>query len=219
MSDRNIGRVQELAQKYYARQDATGWFEELYSQAEGDVGAIPWAKLTVNPHLASWLEDNQIRGEGKTALVIGCGLGDDAEALASLGFEVVAFDVSPSAIAWCQRRHNSSVNYLVDDLLQPQIIADKKYDFILESYTIQALPADIRIQAIANIAGFLAPGAKLLVICRGREIDEPAHTLPYPLTKAELAYFEVLGLQQVSFEECGDSQVRRFRIVYTNSNT
>ncbi|WP_036481024.1 bifunctional 2-polyprenyl-6-hydroxyphenol methylase/3-demethylubiquinol 3-O-methyltransferase UbiG [Myxosarcina sp. GI1] len=216
MSDRNIGRVQELAQKYYARQDATGWFEELYSLAEGDIGAIPWAKLTVNPHLADWLEQNRIKGQGRTALVIGCGLGDDAEALANFDFEVTAFDVSHSAIAWCNRRFpNSSVNYLRDDLLQPQVLVGKKFDFVLEAYTIQALPADIRIQAIANIPRFLAPDGKLLVICRGREIDEPANELPYPLTKTELAYFEELGLQQVSFEECGDSQVRRFRIVYT----
>lgn len=216
MSDRNIGRVQELAQKYYARQDATGWFEELYSLAKGDIGAIPWAKLTVNPHLTDWLEQNQIQGEGKTALVIGCGLGDDAEALANLGFKVTAFDVSSSAIAWCQRRFpNSTVNYLVDDLLQPQTLAGSQFDFVLEAYTIQALPADIRLQAIANIPRFLTPEGKLLVICRGRDIDEPANELPYPLTKAELAYFEELGLKQVSFEECGDTEIRRFRIVYT----
>ncbi|MCC5670705.1 class I SAM-dependent methyltransferase [Nostoc sp. CHAB 5784] len=41
---------------------------------------------------------------GQKALVIGCGLGDDAEAIASLGFEVTAFDISPTAIAWCQER-------------------------------------------------------------------------------------------------------------------
>ncbi|MGV2826390.1 class I SAM-dependent methyltransferase [Myxosarcina sp. GI1(2024)] len=216
MSDRHIGRVQELAQKYYARQDATGWFEELYSRAEGDVEAIPWAKSTVNPYLAGWLTDNQVRGEGKTALVIGCGLGDDAEALASVGFKVVAFDISSSAIAWCKQRFpDSSVTYLVDNLLQPQTLVGSRFDFVLESYTIQALPAEIRIQAIAKIAGFLAPGGQLLVICRGREIDEPAERLPYPLTKAELAYFQEVGLQEVSFEECGDYQVRRFRIVYT----
>ena len=50
------------------------------------------------------------------ALIIGCGLGDDAEALAKLGFEVTAFDISTSAIAWCQQRFpDSTVNYLVAD--------------------------------------------------------------------------------------------------------
>lgn len=38
------------------------------------------------------------------AVVIGCGLGDDAEYLASMGYEVTAFDISPTAIAMCHTR-------------------------------------------------------------------------------------------------------------------
>ena len=39
------------------------------------------------------------RAEGSRALVVGSGLGDDAEHVASLGFDTVAFDVAPTAIA------------------------------------------------------------------------------------------------------------------------
>ena len=225
MNETNKSRVQELAQKSYAKNDPTGWFEELYSTAAGDEGAIPWANLTVNHNLVSWLEHKKLQGAGKTALVVGCGLGDDAEAIAKLGFEVIGFDVSPTAIAWCEQRFpNSAVNYLVDDLLNPQVISDRTFDFIFESYTLQALPASVRPQGMKSLSQLLAPQGTLLTICRGREPDQPATNLPFPLTKDELAYFEQLGLEQVRLEDYGDpkarhqpnpqSEIRRFRIEY-----
>lgn len=218
----NQSRVQELAQQSYARNDPTGWFEELYSGAQGDESAIPWAKSTVNVNLAHWIEQHNLRGFGKTALVVGCGLGDDAEALVELGYKVTGFDISSTAIAWCQKRFpDSQVNYLVDDLLQPQTIVNDSYDFVLESYTLQALPAVVRPQGMETIARLIREQGTLLVICRGRDADEPAEELPYPLTKQELAYFEQLGLEQVKFEDYiqpENSTIRRFRIEYTKQS-
>ena len=218
MTETNRNRVEELSQKSYSRNDPTGWFEELYSNAKGDDSAIPWADLTVNPNLANWIEKNNIKGEGKTALVVGSGLGDDAEALSALGFAVTGFDISPTAIAWSQKRFpNSRVNYVVDDLLNPNLICDRTFDFILESYTLQALPANVRPQGMRSISKLLAPQGRLLVICRGRDPEQPATSLPFPLTKKELAYLEQLGLEQVEFEDYCDREsrsVRRFRIEY-----
>lgn len=227
MSETNRNTVQKLVQKSYDRNDPTGWFEELYSAAQGEESAIPWADLTVNPNLASWIKNNQLAGQGKKALVVGCGLGDDAEAIAELGFKVVGFDISPTAIAWCQKRFpNSLVDYVIDDLLHPKMIHQQQYDFILESYTLQALPANVRPQGIESIRKLLAPQGRLLIICRGRDLEQPATTLPFPLTKSELAYVEQLGLELVKFEDYLDrgrlalkrefQPVRRFRIEYLN---
>lgn len=214
-------KVRNLASQYLNSHNPTGWFEELYSSAQGNLEAIPWANLTVNPHLAAWIKQRKINGTGKTALVVGCGLGDDAEALNDLGFQVVGFDVSPSAISWCQQRFpNSMVSYCVDDLLRPQVLVKRQFDFVLEAYTLQALPDSVRHQAIATIAQFIAPGGSLLVICRGRDADEPQGELPWPLTKAELTYFEELGLKQVKFADYikqENSPVRRFRVEYRNT--
>ena len=219
MNQTNKSKFGELAAKYYERNDPTGWFEELYNTAEGDESTIPWAHLKVNPNLADWIVDRDLQGKNKTALVVGCGLGDDAEALSKLGFKVVAFDIAPTAIAWCQKRFpNSSVNYLTDDLLHPQVISDRQYDFILESYTLQAIPATIRPQGIKSISRLLAPGGRLLIICRGRDASQPATGLPFPLLKQELNYFQELGLQEVNFEDYQEGEstpVRRFRIEYT----
>ena len=92
-------RGQRLARESLASGDVTGWFEILYAGAQGDAQAVQWTDMEVNPHLAAWLERAGLGGGGKRALVIGCGLGDDAEELARAGFAVVAFDVSPTAIA------------------------------------------------------------------------------------------------------------------------
>ena len=63
----------------YKRGEASGWFEPVYEQAAGDDEAIPWARMSAHPVFLDWLEQSPITGLGKNALVIGCGLGDDAE--------------------------------------------------------------------------------------------------------------------------------------------
>ena len=218
----NPTRVSELSAKYIQQDDPTGWFEELYSQAQGEAGQIPWAKLTVNPHLASWIAKNNVEGKGKKALVVGCGLGDDAEALSDIGFEVTGFDISASAIAWCKQRFpDTSVNYVVSDALKPEAAWKESFDFILESYTLQAVPQSVRQPIMSTIAFYLAPGGMLLIICRGRDIEEDAGTSPpWALTKEELSFLE-LKLERVSFEDYFDSRnppIRRFRIQYSKDN-
>ena len=55
------------------------WFEELYAQVESSGrSVVPWADLEANPNLVAWLDREQLDGAGKSALVVGCGLGDDA---------------------------------------------------------------------------------------------------------------------------------------------
>ena len=212
-------KARQLAAKFILQNDPTGWFEELYSQAKGDSQEIPWADLTVNRNLAQWLDANQIQGNDKTALVVGSGLGDDAEALSKIGFEVTGFDIASSAIAWSQKRFpTSKVKYVVADALKFEKTWENKFDFILESYTLQSVPDHIRQQIMKNITKYLRPLGTLLVICRGREITEEINDLPYPLNKDELALFEQLGLKNITFEDYIDKKnppTRRFRIQYT----
>ena len=214
-------RARQIAAKFIQQNDPTGWFEELYSQAKGNSQEIPWADLTVNPNLAQWLDANHIQGDEQTALVIGSGLGDDAEALSKIGFEVTGLDIAPSAIAWSQKRFpTSKVKYVVADALKFEKTWENKFNFILESYTLQSVPNYIRQQIMKNITKYLRPLGTLLVICRGREITEEVNDLPYPLTKEELILFENLGLNKITFEDYIDQEnslVRRFRIQYTKS--
>ncbi len=129
-----------MAKAALNRGDHVGWFEELYAAAESGSAVVPWADLHVNPQLSSWnlLDTARI----SSALVVGCGLGDDAEWLAAQGFAVTAFDISATAIVACRRRFpHSSVDYVQTSLLSPpaEWIADP-FDLVVESYTIQVLP-------------------------------------------------------------------------------
>lgn len=214
-------RAQQLAAEFLARSDANGWFEALYAEAGNDYAVVPWADLAPNPNLVEWSIAQELKGVGKTALVIGCGYGDDAEFLAELGFAVVAFDVSQTAIAQCNQRYpNSSVSYQVADVLNPPAIGSQGFDFVLESYTLQVLPPDLRSVAISKISTLIAPLGQLLVIARGREEIDPPGQMPYPLTRRELATFENLGLSSQSFEDYLDKEnppVRRFRALYKSN--
>ncbi|BDM82142.1 class I SAM-dependent methyltransferase [Acaryochloris marina] len=216
-------RAQQLAAEFLARADAQGWFEALYAEAGNDYAAVPWADLTPNLNLVEWSIAQGLKGAGKTALVIGCGYGDDAEFLAELGFEVVAFDVSTTAIAQCNQRFpNSPVSYQVADLLNPPATWSQGFDFVLESYTLQVLPSALRALAISKISRLIASLGQLLVIARGREETDPPGQMPYPLTQKELDTFEKLGLSNQSFEDYLDNEsppVRRFRALYTVAST
>lgn len=218
MKEQARAKARQLAQEFAQRGDATGWFEELYTQAQGNEQAIHWADMEVNPNLVPWLDRRNIGGTGKLALVVGCGLGDDAEELARRGFEVVAFDIAPSAIAWCRQRFpQSPVEYVVADVLDPPPAWQGGFDFVLEAYTLQVLPVAVRSRAMTGIAGLLARDATLLVICRGRAPHDPPGDLPWPLTTKELEVFTSAGLQQVHFEDYFDQEEppkRRFRVEY-----
>jgi SAM-dependent methyltransferase len=211
--------MREIMQTYLHKGDTTGWFEAVYAAAEGDNNKISWADMHPNPNLTEWLDRNQTDGTGKTALKIGCGLGDDAEALAQRGFAVTAFDISPTAIAWCLKRFpDTRVNYVAGDLLTPSSSWFGGFDLVLEVYTLQVLTADLRPQAIENTARFIKPGGTLLVICRGRNESDDPGKMPYPLTKQELAHFQSLGLSEIRFEDYVDDDTRRFRVEYRVPN-
>jgi SAM-dependent methyltransferase len=215
-------RARELASQFLARADATGWFEALYAEAGSNYNAVPWADLAPNPNLVDWVMPQNLITTRKTALIVGCGYGDDAEYLAESGFQVVGFDISPTAISECQQRFpNSQVSYQVADLLNPPNTWIQKFDFVLESYTLQALPSHLRPAAIANIASFVAPSGHILIITRGREPIDPLGEMPYPLTKGELEAFEKLGFKIQSFEDYWDREeppARRFRVLYADNS-
>lgn len=195
------------------------WFEELYAQVESSgLSVVPWADLEPNPNLVAWLDREQVDGAGKSALVVGCGLGDDAEELSRRGFRVTAFDVAGSAIAIAAKRFPSSaVEYAAADLFQPPVDWTGRYDLVYEAYTLQVLPRSLRRKAPGHLARFVAPSGKLLLIARARDDAEDPGELPWPLTLTELDAVTGFGLERIAIEDYFDDEVppvRRFRAVY-----
>lgn len=219
-TDAKRARARELAAGHLARGDAIGWFEALYSEASGDSANVPWADLRPNPNLVDWCEANVIAGNGRHVLVVGCGLGDDAEYLAARGWQVTAFDISPTAVRWCQRRFpRSLVHYETSNLLAPPSAWRHAFDFVLEAYTLQVLPRELREPAMLQLADMVKPGGSLLVICRGRQPQDDRGQMPWPLQRDEFSTLERAGLIAQAFEEFWDRHddppVLRFRARYS----
>jgi ubiquinone/menaquinone biosynthesis C-methylase UbiE len=216
MPDRT--RARQLAREYNERNDPTGWFEHLYREASEGNAEVPWADLRPNINLLNYAAAHRLDGAGKRALVIGCGFGDDAEHLASCGFTTTAFDISETAIGNARKRFpDSSVEYTVGDVLNLSPAWRDAFDFVLEIYTLQVLPASLRPRAIREIAALLRPRGELLVIARGRELHESPGEMPWPLMRDELQQFESHNLVEISFEDFADPEspdTRRFRALY-----
>jgi SAM-dependent methyltransferase len=203
----------QRAAESIAAGDATGWFEPLYAAAAAGQTVVPWDRGQPSQYLTEWAAARQPHGEG-SALVVGCGLGDDAEFIAGLGFSTVAFDIAPTAIASARRRFPASaVSYQVADLLDLPEAWHRAFDLVVESLTLQALPDPPRRDAIAKLGGPVAPGGTLLVLDRACEPGEPIDGPPWALTRAEID--AIAGeLEPVRIELLDDPQLpwpRRWR--------
>jgi hypothetical protein len=176
-------------------------FEEMYAAVGEDLAALPWASLTPFPLLVEWL-DGPGAGVSGEALVVGAGLGDDAEELARRGFAVTAFDLSPTAIERARERFpDSTVDYRVADLLELPAEWGGRFDLVVEIRTLQSLPIAARRAAATAIAGTVAPGGLLWLFALGRDTHQPGETRPWPVTTEELAVLEAAGLSWESHRE------------------
>lgn len=206
----------ELAKDYISRGRPLAWFEELYKMGRDNLSVIPWADLKPNPNLTDFLlKVGNVNDKIKDCLVIGCGLGDDAEYIQSLGFRVEAFDISETAIEMCKKRFpKTMVNYFVDDITQ--LKSKKKYDFVFEGYTLQVLPINLRKSAIDQLPNLLNTNGRLLIICRGRDDNDDKGNMPWPLSMKEFKSLKH-DLKSLSEEDYFDhheqSPVRRFRLL------
>ena len=177
------------------------WFEAVYALAEGDPANVPWGNMIAHPLLTEWLARNP-RLDGLRALDIGCGLGDNAAALAGQGAQVTAFDLVPRAAEWAQHRFpDSDIVFCAADLFSPPAEWLGAFDFVHETYTLQAFPAEVLDTAQKNIAGFVKPGGRLLVITRARDDQQDFDGPPWPLTRKNLESFAGHGLTLLTLED------------------
>ena len=175
------------------QQERSAFFKEVYNQADGDQSQIPWASEEAKTEVIDWLKDNQAK-DGARALDVACGLGENAEALADHGYDTVAFDVSPRAIAWAMHRYpDSKVDYQVADLFDlPENW--EPFDLVHECYTLQSFPDELRRPAFSAVASMVAPGGTLLVYARVRQNGTEWEHPPWPVMLGEFKTFEECGL-------------------------
>lgn len=199
-----------LAARAIAANDPTGWFERLYAAGRAGEVTMPWDRESPRPPLVDWVRDRGITGGGRRALVIACGLGADSEYLSRLGFDTDAFDISETAIRTALDRYpDSPVRYRVADMFNPPAEWVSAFDLVVEIFTVQALPRDMRPQSIHAVRRFVAPAGTLLVIAAkqpdGADLDEGP---PWPLTRLDIEAFAADDMSMVSLEELPDTHWR-----------
>ncbi|MBJ7356597.1 class I SAM-dependent methyltransferase [Nocardioides sp.] len=166
--------------------DPTRWYEEVWSA--GARGAVPMPWDRDEPHdLLEW-HTRGVDGTGRRAVVVGAGLGADAEHLAGLGFTTTAFDIAPSAVDSARERHpGSRVDYRVADLLDLPEDLVGAFDLVVEIFTLQALHGSVRERAAHGVRRLVAPGGTVLVVQVVRDDDEEvAAEPPWLLDRAEM---------------------------------
>ncbi len=207
MKEFDPAEYKKMVKSFQASDEPLAWFDSIYTDAEGDYRNVFWADLEPNPYLLSWLNNGNVVHAGKRAIAVGCGVGDDAEALSEAGYQVTAFDISPEAIRLCKERYpDSMVTYLVADLFDYPPYWAEHFDLVYECNTIQVLPGKYRTQARDAMISLLSPDGYLLVSCRSRKSGEQEDDIPLPLDREELDGFNRCGLIEESFEAYDDTQ-------------
>jgi SAM-dependent methyltransferase len=204
--------ARRLAAESATDDDPLAWFERLYSQVEDGAAVAPWDRGAPHPLLVEWAEARALDGTGRRAVVVGAGLGEDAEFLSARGFDTVAFDVAATAVTLAaQRFPGSRVGYRVADLLDPPPEWRRAFDLVFESLTVQSIPPHLHDAAIAQVGELIAPGGTLLVVATGRDEGQPAPAPPWPLTLAEIEAFATGGVERVGIEQIRNGEVVRWR--------
>jgi hypothetical protein len=199
--DDRLQEMRRLAASARDDADPTAWFDRLYAAAEAGTATVPWDRGGPHPLLRSWVDETHPDGQGQRALVVGSGLGDDAELIGSLGFDTVAFDISPTAVATTRVRYpGSAVTYVVRSLFDLPAEWVGGFDFVFESQTVQSMPESMRSDAISAVRSAVALGGRLLVIAAAREDDEPADGPPWPLTRSDIDDFRGPDFRVVQVE-------------------
>jgi len=181
-----------------AQEEATAWFDNYYKDANKEMDTIAWAKGEVNPFLQEYLDN--FRETPSKAIVIGCGLGDDAFALYAAGFDVTAIDISEEAINWAKERFDGAeIDFRVADLfaLPEELLG--QFDFVFEAFTIQSLPLALRDRVITAITSLMKPDAKVLAVCNAKLDHERFDGPPWPLTFNELRLFTMKECRELEF--------------------
>ncbi len=178
----------EIFNRSLESDDPLSWFETLYKHSDEERDLIPWDWKEPHPYLVEWVKSTEDRGK---ALVVGCGLGEDAAFLSNMGWEVTAFDISKSAIDWAKKLHRDvSVEWLVEDLLTLPRSWTASYDLVLEVHIIQAIPRKIGKIASERLAPLVSEGGHLVCIGKLKETRDESPGPPWPLS---LDFIERIG--------------------------
>lgn len=163
-------------------------FEQAYrakTVVEGvPMGRVPWDIGRPQPLLVEFEHAGRITGQ---VLDIGCGPGDNAIYLASLGYQVVGLDSSPTAIDEARARaaaRDVAVIFSIADATRLDGY-DARFDTVISSALFHCLAPEQRRDHIAALHRVMRPGARLIQFCFVDRGHSEAYA-PHQIGAAEL---------------------------------
>ena len=188
--------------------------EKIYSQTPP--GEIPWNIESPPKALLELVESGHVQ-PCKT-IDMGCGAGNYAIYLASVGFDMTGVDVSPSAIALAEanaKKKGVTCRFVAADVLGGLEEIAETFDFAYDWSLLHHVFPDNRRQYVENVHRLLAPGGQYLSVCfsekdtgfggTGKERRTPINTVLYFSSEDELRnlfepYFHVTELEAIQVE-------------------
>lgn len=180
---------------------------------------IPWNIETPPDALVMLVESGEVR-PSKT-IDLGCGIGNYAIYLASIGFEVTGIDISESAIKIAKENAKGKgvkCNFLIADVLGDLIEINETFDFAYDWELLHHIFPEERKKYIDNVYKLLNPRGKYLSVCfsekdlqfggSGKYRETRLGTVLYFSSEDELRellkpYFDIKELKTI--EICGIS--------------
>lgn len=142
------------ARKYYEA------YDDRYRQVHGQ--ALQWSSQEPSPIVAETIRGFSL-SQRHHMLEIGCGEGRDAFALLAQGFDLLATDVSPEAVSYCQKRMpDYAAHFQVLDCVAGRL--EDTFDFIYAVAVVHMLVPDADRNAFYTfIREHLKPGGIALI--------------------------------------------------------
>ena len=149
--------------KYYEAYDRR--YREAHSLG------LAWADQTATPIVREVIQRYGL-GRGARMLELGCGEGRDAVALLRAGYDLLATDVSPEAIAWCRAAlPECAARFRVLDCLRDEL--PERFDFLYAVAVLHMLVEDADRAAFCRFAArHLAPAGLGLICVMGDGVRE-----------------------------------------------
>lgn len=173
---------------------------------KGNPDMRPWDTGLPDPFLVECLQS--LESLPKRALEIGCGTGTNALWMAQNGIDVVATDISDTAIRAAQGREQkqaTKASFVVEDICERLPVKRGSVEFVFDRGVFHVMPADKRPVFVQHVAESLADRGFWFCLAGSADETKPADKGPPRLRASALIesveeWFEVYELERAYFE-------------------
>ena len=145
-------------------------------------GSAPWDIGRPQPAIVRVASEGGFAG---AVLDAGCGTGENALHIASLGLSVLGVDVAETALAIARAKAEDrgiEVEFAAADAFQLERLG-RKFETVLDCGLFHTFDADERPRYVASLASVTEQGGTVYVLCFS---DDGPDTGPHPISKDEL---------------------------------